>query len=570
VAKRSAGENRKIDVIGARKRPVTDARRAKGTRGGKRAIGKWYGGKRAAAAGVSLLGLPALGARVSGRTPIEYTNNYFGDRLSAPFMCPLALDYKFVLETPLTVRVPSRNRYQVASAVENRLHDLAQYLSTFLTHPRYGPEKEVGFVRGGTLRPIHLKELKSGTYSFEADGILVGRADLYRFVQGKLEDKTAVPVPTPSMKAGWLHFGINMPKSPDAREVAGDEWYDFTPAKWRRRHPTIGILGLTLRMRPRPERPVITPQYHKLYKSGTVRVALLFGYDEFYSGHSFARDARSIEEIITADPKKRFKATKTHPFGYQGPGLGFSKVVGADQSQPLLFIRDAQHGGQIRITDPTTRSVHRINAEIRVYNFDKSSHKPSSELVKEFVSPFRDNDVIHYDGHANYGGGFYVGNRSNDILWAVDVGSYRDDFSANYQIFSIGACHSAGYFADLFYNDLKPHKSPQNLDILAGVNEEAFPDGVHIAVDLIANLLQIDEPVVGRGLDYEQLLLEINRPSSFQADIGVFGRPGRVVKTRLVASTDRDVSAGALRRAPRKIVRTPASRRRPAVLASIA
>jgi hypothetical protein len=81
-----------------------------------------------------------------------------------------------------------------------------------------------------------------------------------------------------------------------------------------------------------------------------------------------------------------------------------------------------------------------------------------------------------------------------------------------------------------FYNDLTPRKSPANLDILAGVNEQAFPDGVHVAVDFIANLLQIDEPVFGRGLDYEKLLIEINKPSSFASDIGVFGRPERVVK----------------------------------------
>ncbi len=445
-------------------------------------------------------------------------------------MSPLAVDFDFQLQTPLSVLVPSRDRFQVAAAVENRLHDLAQYLSTFLTHPRYGPQKEVGFVRGGTLRPTMLQEIRPGRYSFQARGILIGRPDLYRFIKGKLKDKAAVPVPTPTIQAGWLQFGINMPRSPEAREVGGGEWYDFTPTTWRRNHPTIPILGLTIRMRPRPKRPVMTPKYHQLYRKGTVRIALIFGYDKFYSGHGFGRDARAIERIVTAPPEKRFSAKKTGPFGYHGPGLGFEKVQSAAGGQPDVYVRDAQHGGQIRVTDPTDRRVHRIDAEIRIYNFDKSSRSSSSQLTEQFVAPFRDNDIIHYDGHANYGGGFYVGHRDNDILWAVDIGSYRDRFSPEYQVFSIGACHSAGYFADLFYNDLQPRKSPANLDILAGVNEEAFPDGVHVAVDFIANLLQIDEPVMGRGLNYEQLLIEINKPSSFASDIGVFGRPERVVK----------------------------------------
>ena len=510
---------------------------AKRSRGGKRAIGKWFGGKRTGVTGADSLALPGLARRVRGRTPIEYTKNYFRGRFSAPFMSPLAVDFDFQLQTPLTVLVPSRDRFQVAAAVENRLHDLAQYLSTFLTHPRYGPLKEVGFVRGGTLRPTRLQELKPGHYSFQAQGILIGRPDLYRFVMGKLKDPAAIPVPTPTLQAGWLQFGINMPRSPEARGVAGDEWYDFTPSKWRRRHPTIPILGLTLRMRPRQQRAVIKPKYRQLYRKGTVRIALLFGYDEFYSGHGFGRDARAIERIITASSQSRFSARKTGPFGYHGPGLGFVKLGAAGKPQsdsgPLVYVRDAQHGGQIRVTDPTDRSVHHIDAEIRVYNFDKSSRRPSRQLIEQFVEPFRECDIIHYDGHANYGGGFYVGNRSNDILWAADIGSYRDRFSPNYQVFSIGACHSAGYFADLFYNDLKPRKSPANLDVLAGVNEEAFPDGVHVAVDFIANLLQIDEPVIGRGLDYEQLLIEINKPSSFASDIGVFGRPDRVVKARI-------------------------------------
>jgi hypothetical protein len=513
---------------------------AKRTRGGKRAIGKWYGGNRVGTTGPALLALPALAARTRGRTPVEYTKNYFRGRFSAPFMSPLAVDFDFRLETPLTVAVPSRDRYKVAAAVENRLHDLAQYLSTFLTHPRYGPEKEVGFVRGGTLRPTRLQELKPGRYTFGAMGILIGRPDLFRFVKGKLKDPAAAPVPTPTLQAGWLQFSINMPRSPEAREVGGDEWYDFTPTKWRRRHPTIPILGLTLRMRHRPAHPLMTPRYHQLYRKATVRIALLFGYDAFYSGHGFGRDASAIEKIITGSPLKRVSAKKTGPFGYHGPGLGFEKLDGAGEPQsdggPLVYVRDAQHGGQIRVTDPTDRSIHHINAEIRVYNFDKSSRRSSSRLIEQFVAPFRDNDIIHYDGHANYGGGFYVGNRRNDILWAVDIGGYRDKFNPGYQVFSIGACHSAGYFADLFYNELKPRKSPANLDILAGVNEEAFPDGVHVAVDLIANLLQIDEPVMGRGLDYEQLLIEINKPSSFRSDIGVFGRPARVVKTPAVYS----------------------------------
>lgn len=57
------------------------------------------------------------------------------------------------------------------------------------------------------------------------------------------------------------------------------------------------------------------------------------------------------------------------------------------------------------------------------------------------------------------------------------------------------------------------------------MNEADYGDSVHVALDFIANLLQLDDPVHGRALNYEQLLLELNRPATFQSYIGAFGEP---------------------------------------------
>jgi hypothetical protein len=140
---------------------------------------------------------------------------------------------------------------------------------------------------------------------------------------------------------------------------------------------------------------------------------------------------------------------------------------------------------------------------------------------------FRDADLIHYDGHANYGGGFFVGKQPNDILWASNISDYIDDFSSDYQIFSIGACHAAGYFADLFYNELWPQKGPHNLDIVAAVNEAGFDDAVHQGAALLRSFLHdqvahSDEPAA-----YQRILLRMSHPASFQANIGVFGSAPR-------------------------------------------
>ncbi len=469
--------------------------------------------------------LPGLADKATGRTPIAYARSYFRKKIAAPFTSPQAQDFDFTVLTPLEVRVPSRDRRQVASAIENQLHDLGLYLSNFLTHPRYGPQKEVGFARGDTIRPLDLRESRKGVYTFTARGIVVGRRDLFRFLAGRSKDRHAVaPSPPPSSApAGALDITINMPRAPEASDIGSAEWYDFHPSSWHRKFPRHPLLGLAIRLRPRVHRPVIAPQYKRLYGKGVVRIALLFGYDQH--GHTAAQDARAISKIVTAPPTHRFTGRETGTYGYHGRGLGFSNPIGGDFHQPdgktpAVFRRQG-----IRVRYPGSRPGSKIDAEIRLHNFDKSSRLSSTDLIEQFVSVFRDNDIIHYDGHANYGGGFFIGDRVNDILWATDIGSYRRDFTRDYQIFSIGACHAAGYFADLFYHELSPRKSPENLDVVAAINETDFADGVHVALDLISNLLQLDEPMRENPLDYQPLLIELNRPAAFQAYIGVFGQP---------------------------------------------
>ena len=474
---------------------------------------------------------PRLAKDIRGRNPVAYTNDYFDHRSWAPFLSPHARDWDLVVDSPLSVRVKSRNRSQVASAVETMIGDLAQYISTFLTHPRYGAQKEVGFARGDTVRPVKLHESAPGVYSFQAKGLAVGQQDLVRWLVGPSKDKQAKSPAKLVSRPGWTTFAINIPANPEGPGVALDEWYDFTPTRWLRRHPKIPLIALSVRIRPRRERFLIEPNYRELYRTGMVRVGLIFGYDFELAGHGFARDARDITRILTAPTSRRFTTRDSNVFGYHGPGLGFTQVDGSQSGaspgpgRPLVFRRDAGHGGAIPVRYRGSRRSEKINAEVRVYNFDKASRRSGQELITQFVSAFRDNQIIHYDGHANYGGGFYVGSTNADELWATDIGRYQGSFDPGYQIFSIGACHSAGYFADLFYNELKPRKTPKNLHIVASVNEQAYADAVHTAVDLVANLLQVDDPRKGRALSYEQLLMELNYPSSSSAYIGVFGDP---------------------------------------------
>ena len=506
--------------------------------------------------------LPHLARQARGSTPVAYVLDYFRKKIRAPFISPLAAQFEFCTERPTQVEVPSRDRVEVLAAIEEELENHHLYLSNFLTHPLYGDERQIGFSRGDTLRPFALRETVPGVYQFRVQGIAVGRTDMYRLLRGpNLDGPRAPDLPRPP--AGHHRIFLVMPANPNAAGVDDTEWYDFKPSRFRRHHPKLRLRDpIPILFRRRDRDDVLSPHYEKLYADGVVRIAFLFGFDE--GSHLTSQDARAIWQILTAPPSRRFTRRTNGDYGYHGPGLGFSDPTGGDFDRlnldgTTVLRRDSMNGmgpavvryrlssplkaggvrapeGSITVGDrpaplgdviPAGTLIERALAvEIRLYNFDKSSDGRSpDDLIRQFVSVFGDNDLIHYDGHANYGGGFFVGDQPDDILWAVDIGAYRRYFSPAYQIFSIGACHGAGYFADLFYNELKPRKSPRNLDIVAAVNEAAFDDAVQQGLELVSAVLQLKGKASGEPRDWASILLAQSRPASFQAYLGVFGHP---------------------------------------------
>lgn len=516
--------------------------------------------------GVVILRYLAQRTKTAGRRrPLDYARAYFRNKVLAPFVSPLASDFDLVIEQPLTLDFYTDSGPDLVAAIEYRLQDYALYLSRYLNRPRYAAEAQVGFVRGDTLRPVGIRESATtpGLYTFKIAGLAVGRGDMLRFLRGENVQGPKPPRMDPPPQ-GWMRFFFFMPSRTDAREVDRTDWYHFTPDWWRRRHPSIPLLPpIPVLIHRRDTVAALAPQYDRLYADGRIRIAFLFGYDE--EGHNAEEDARQIYQIITAPPSRRFATADMGPTGYHGPGLGFSDPTGGrfdrlNLDGTSVFRRDATtrygpvavryqlRNGGLRVgtasapegnvfvngkpvragtTVPAGTVVTRsVNAEIRLFNFDKAAPRTSSAgLIERFVSVFRDHDFIHYDGHANYGGGFYIGDQPDDILWADDIGSYAEDFSPGYQIFSIGACHAAGYFADLFYNELAPRKSVKNLDIVAAVNETVFDDAVQVGAELIRFLLQQGTGIGTDPPDYARILRTISRPASFHAYTGVFAAP---------------------------------------------
>ena len=510
-----------------------------------------------------LLILPNHALRLRAGAALDYVARYYRGKVVAPFVSPFATEFEFRIETPFEVTADGPSGVDLVAALENEFTNVSLYLSNYLTHPRYAGEEQVGFARGDTLRPVGLTRVAPRTYRFGVKGLIVGRRDMLKSFRGANREGPLLPEMA-DPPAGWSRLSFCMPTRPDAHEVEREEWYEFSPKRWLRKHPRIPLRPpLPVRLRARAGTPPLAPQYDRLYGDGNVRIALLFGYDE--ETHNAAASAKEAWQVLTAPPSRRFTLRDTGKYGYHGPGLGFSDPTGGDFDRLNLdgtdvFQRNAAAGmgavavryrllterlavggptapegsvfvGERKVRagqtlEPPTVVTRTVNAQVRVFNFDKAAPGATSgELIERFVSVFRNNDVIHYDGHANYGGGFYIGEQPDDILWADEIGDYADDFSRAYQIFSIGACHSAGYFADLFYNELKPRKSPRNLDVIAAVNENAFEDAVHVSLELIRALLQHKIPVSEDPPDYLSILTQLSRPSSFHAYTGVFGRP---------------------------------------------
>ncbi len=509
-----------------------------------------------------LLIMPRHALRTARRSSaVDYALDYFRTKVRAPFTSPLASEFEFRTEEVREIETDTRSGPELVAAVENDMQNVALYLSNYLTHPHYEAEAQVGFVRGDTLRPEGLRRAGPGRYRYRVHGLAVGRRDLLRILKGP----NVQGPPAPKLKApppGWDRIFICMPTEPDAPEVDRTEWYEFSPKRWARDHPKIPLCPpISVLLRRQPPLPALAPQYDRLYRDGVIRIAFIFGYDE--GTHLAADDARQIWKVLTSRTTKKFTVAETGEYGYHGPGLGFSdpcagkftainldgtsvfrrdsvsgagpvgvrytlrerplRVGSADAPEGTVFVggKPVKRGVTLPVGTTITRS---IAAEVRLYNFDKAAPRTSTQgLIDQFVSVFQRNDVIHYDGHANYGGGFYIGEQPDDILWADDIGDYAETFSSEYQIFSIGACHAAGYFADLFYNELAPRKSPRNLDMIAAVNEAAFEDAVHIGIELIRVLLQQRISISADPPDYDRILRQMSKPAAFHAYTGVFG-----------------------------------------------
>ncbi len=273
-----------------------------------------------------LLILPRLALRIHARSVVDYVNKYFRARVRAAFTSPLGADFDFTAEQPTQVTIRSHDRASVLAAVQDELYHYHLYLSNFLTHPRYGPEREVGFSRGDTLEPVGIKEILPGTYQFHVRGVVVGRRDLLRRIAGPNKQGPRPPkVPPPPTGSTRIFFTI--PTRPDAAEVGDTEWYDFTPKTWARKHPHIPLRPpIPVLLWPRRERPLVDPRYDRLFRRGRIRIELLYGYDD--QGHNTTQGAHDTWRILTTSPDREFRAAETGRYGYHGPGLGFSDPTG--------------------------------------------------------------------------------------------------------------------------------------------------------------------------------------------------------------------------------------------------
>ena len=450
--------------------------------------------------------------------------------IEADFFGSNSKEYLLQFEERIKLPCPKYSDEEIKELAKQWLYAYHQYISTFLANLNYVKGDEQGFSRGATLQPIELRREEEGFVSFGVKGRIDGSTDLInRLKPGSKE--CASEQPPPKGEAGSGHFYFCIPENPFDPHIQDHEWYEFSPNRFKKNHPKLRLappVGVALRAISNQD-PTY-PDYRSMFEDGVLHVVLLFGYDDVDNwGYE---NAKEVYEILTEPPSTYFSDINNNYYGYSGNGLGFSDPLEGDFEKinaggnATTFHKENVH---VRYRSNSGKIVERnVTIEVKMVVANPSRFSPG-EVLNLFFSLVADAELIHYDGHANYGGGLHLGDSWSDVISAEDLGSYLKFFPDNYQILSIGACHGSGYFVDLFYNQLKERKTTQNLDIITGINELDFYDSVKSIFKLLKGISQLKvvdntkTPNHGDPMNYLDLLRSLNHRNSSKGLIGVFG-----------------------------------------------
>lgn len=419
--------------------------------------------------------LPLLWCALFLAVPNLHARDYFATRSRE-----YALEGTTVISVPasLVKRMGEARAIEKALEEDNRYYNLIHFISAF-----FMAHKLDSFARGYSFETERFEKGEDGRYLVHFRGEIGGKLDLMERMTEKGLFRTG------------HRFIAPMPVDVDA--MSEHDWYEFKPEGFKGELAQIPVT-----IRPEAiERGDSYPDYRRLFEDGLLTISIFYGYDGGEGGDAGGNDlavAKEFYEKITQEAHR----------------LQFSDPV-------------HEHFGKIRNSTTFTRTIVADGkpVEVRLKLFYRNSPKVKYHFRQELKTA----DVVIYDGHSSYGGGFGLSSSlyfaNPEDTQALDQEMVREHTPDRYQIYFINACHSYGYYPDMFTR-LLSKKSAANLDIVTTINEASFADSMKTdakLVNLLTALVPRTKDPVHNPLTWEQLVTSLNAGLSYPAYYGVHG-----------------------------------------------
>lgn len=360
-------------------------------------------------------------------------------------------------------------RYDEAKAVEKALEDDSRYYNLIhFISAYFMAHKMDTFARGFSFKTEGFERAAGGRTTVRFRGEVAGRLDLI----DKMEAK--------GLFRPGRRFLVPFPVDVDG--MAEHDWYEFDPDAFGGE-----LVQVPLSIRPAANAPDAYPDYKRLFEDGVLTISVFYGFDGGDEDRPGGEDlvvARQFYEAITQAAKR----------------LAFSDPVD-------------EHFGRIKNSTTFTRTILANQGEgpkpveVRLKLF----YRKSPRVKWHFRQELKHADVVIYDGHSSYGGGFQLSRSlyfaNPEDTEALDVEMRREHTPEKYQIYFMNACHTYGYYPDMFY-ELLSQKDTSNLDVVTTINPADFADSVKTDVKMI-NLLTALVPRIRKPLHHARSWGEI-------------------------------------------------------------
>lgn len=361
---------------------------------------------------------------------------------------------------------------------DNRYYNLIHFISAYFQN-----NKLDSFARGDSFKSEAFRKMDDGRYAVQFVGEIGGRLDLIE----KMEKK------------GLFRTGHRFlaPMPVDVDSMSEHAWYDFKPSEYDGEVVNVPVSIREEKL----DSGDVYPDYKRLFEDGVLTISVFYGYDGGDGEDPGGNDLVTAKEFYTAITQEARR-------------LNFSDPVD-------------EHFGRIKNSTVFTRTilVEGREVEVRLKLFYRKSPKAKYHFRKEL----KEADVVIYDGHSSYGGGFGLSSSlyfaNPEDTQALDEEMRRENTPEKYQIYYINACHSYGYYPDMFYNILSK-KHPGNLDIITTINAASFADSVKTDVKLVSLLTALVPRTTRpehRPKSWVEIVTSLNAGLSYGALYGVHG-----------------------------------------------